>query len=165
MYYFHCERDYFECHEILEEFWKEDPPNERKSYWVGFIQIAVGLYHHRRNNFVGAERMFQRALNILQKNERYVTSLGINYDELLSLLSVCLDDIRHGKQYESIHLPIYDQNLLKKCETYAKQRGKTWGAPSDLNNQFLLHKHSLRDRTDVVKERQRKLDQKKRSRD
>ncbi|PAD68333.1 hypothetical protein CHH83_14265, partial [Bacillus sp. 7586-K] len=23
--HFHCDRDYFECHEILEEHWKKDP--------------------------------------------------------------------------------------------------------------------------------------------
>ncbi|MCD2486520.1 DUF309 domain-containing protein, partial [Staphylococcus aureus] len=38
---FHATRDYFECHEILEEYWKEDPPKKRKRYWVGFIELAV----------------------------------------------------------------------------------------------------------------------------
>ncbi len=38
---FHTTRDYFECHEILEEYWKEDPPEQRKEYWVGLIQLAV----------------------------------------------------------------------------------------------------------------------------
>lgn len=23
LYHFHCDRDYFECHEILEELWKK----------------------------------------------------------------------------------------------------------------------------------------------
>ncbi len=50
---FHATRDYFECHEILEEYWKEDPPKKRKRYWVGFIQLAVALYHHRRQNTAG----------------------------------------------------------------------------------------------------------------
>jgi len=27
---FHAERDYFECHEILEEYWKSAPANERE---------------------------------------------------------------------------------------------------------------------------------------
>lgn len=41
--YFHGLRDYFECHEVLEEHWKKDDKAERKKYWVGLIQIAVAL--------------------------------------------------------------------------------------------------------------------------
>ncbi|WP_205628902.1 DUF309 domain-containing protein, partial [Acinetobacter baumannii] len=41
--YFHADRDFFECHEVLEDYWKSLPKEERSLFWVGLIQIAVGL--------------------------------------------------------------------------------------------------------------------------
>lgn len=32
---FHTTRDYFECHEILEEYWKEDPLSSAKNIGSG----------------------------------------------------------------------------------------------------------------------------------
>ncbi|WP_260405419.1 DUF309 domain-containing protein, partial [Paenibacillus sp. 598K] len=52
---FHVTRDYFECHELLEEYWKEQPGDDPfYDTWVGLIQIAVSQYHHRRSNHRGA---------------------------------------------------------------------------------------------------------------
>ena len=69
--HFHGTRDYFECHEILEEYWKETAPKERDSHWVGLIQIAVALYHERRGNKQGATRTLTKAIeiSILKKAE------------------------------------------------------------------------------------------------
>ena len=48
--HFHGDRDYFECHEILEEYWKKIDNGNKESIWVGLIQLAVANYHHRRKN-------------------------------------------------------------------------------------------------------------------
>lgn len=58
---FHGTRDYFECHEILEEYWKEHPGDEQAQLWHGLIQIAVGQYHLRRGNREGARKMLRSA--------------------------------------------------------------------------------------------------------
>ncbi len=71
---FHTTRDYFECHEILEEFWKEDPPDQRKKYWVGLIQLAVALYHQRRGNGKGAKRLISNSLHILDSDRNVLTN-------------------------------------------------------------------------------------------
>ena len=63
--HFHGDRDYFECHEILEEHWKEMDPKDRMSHWVGLIQIAVAVYHERRENRQGAIRTLTKATNNL----------------------------------------------------------------------------------------------------
>lgn len=42
--HFHSDRDYFECHEILEEHWKQDGRNKG---WLVLIQTAVAFYHYR----------------------------------------------------------------------------------------------------------------------
>ncbi len=36
--------EYFECHEVLEELWREETTSLRLFY-QGVLQIAVGCYH------------------------------------------------------------------------------------------------------------------------
>ena len=158
LYYFHCARDYFECHEVLEEYWKEKPVQEREIHWVGFIQIAVGLYHHRRGNQKGALRMLQNARAILSQNSSIVETLGINSDELNKMLEACICKVENDEPYESINLPLIDTSIISMCERKDKA---PWGTKSDLANSFLLNKHTRRDRSEVILERQNQLKRKK----
>lgn len=48
--------EFFACHETLEQVWLNSQ-GERKLFLQGLIQIAVGFYHLRRDNTVGAERL------------------------------------------------------------------------------------------------------------
>lgn len=82
--HFHGDYDYFECHEILEGYWKTKPRGNRDNYLVGLIQIAVSLYHHRRSNWNGAEKMMKSAITILEKNSAHLLRLGINEAQLYS---------------------------------------------------------------------------------
>lgn len=78
LYYFNFERDYFECHEVLEELWLEEG---RNALYQGLLQVAVGLYHFRNNNVSGARKLLTQAV---QKLERYpAESLGIRLDRIL----------------------------------------------------------------------------------
>ncbi len=159
--HFHCDRDYFECHEVLEEHWKKDSAGERKNYWVGFIQIAVGLYHHRRRNFKGALRMISNAIHLLESEQEIVLKLGIHYDELMQLLRNRKHEILHNIDYHSMNLPIIDSHLRSLCEQECHTHNITWGVESDLKNEYLIHKHMKRDRTDVILERAKQLRMKK----
>ncbi len=153
--HFHGDRDYFECHEELEELWKQDQRGERKQYWVGLIQIAVSLYHHRRNNFQGAIRMMQNAISIIQKEKKQIMSLGLNPEELLRLLKKRVKEIENHDPYYSFNLPIIDSELLSLCEQKCQLLGLNWGMESPLNNLQLIDKHKLRDRNDVIAEREK----------
>ncbi|WP_223702460.1 DUF309 domain-containing protein [Sutcliffiella deserti] len=157
LHYFHCDRDYFECHEVLEEHWKERPANERELYWVGLIQIAVGLYHHRRSNFNGAKRMFGNAKKIIESEKAAISKLALDSDKLLELLQKQIDLTENCQPYTSIDLPITDTTLLQTCQNTAQKQNKVWGSPSDLSNTSLIHKHSLRNREDVINERVKQL--------
>lgn len=159
--YFHGVRDYFECHEVLEEYWKEKESAERERHWVGFIQIAVALYHHRRGNFTGAEKMMKSAITILMDEKNRVTPLGLDYDKLIETLEGRLEEIHNHFPYHSLNLPVTDEQLLAICSEKCKEKGCSWGSQSDLSNQFLVHKHSVRDRRDVINERKRRLEEKK----
>lgn len=46
-------RQFFECHETLEELWKTERRAVRQLY-QGILQVGVGFYHLRRGNYRGA---------------------------------------------------------------------------------------------------------------
>lgn len=160
--HFHGDRDYFECHEILEEHWKSEPVAD--PVWVGLIQIAVGLYHHRRANFAGAYKMLTSSLSILQQVPERVHSLGMNETELYQWLTRLIQAVQEQKPYQSVNLPLVDQTLIQSCIDQCKQRGFHFGEPSDCSNLSLLHRHTLRDRSEVIQEREQQLERKRQSR-
>jgi predicted metal-dependent hydrolase len=53
--------EYFACHELLEEIWRETPSGEDRTYLQALIQVAVALYHHQQGNQKGANGVYQRA--------------------------------------------------------------------------------------------------------
>lgn len=153
LFHFHCTRDYFECHEILEEYWKSTNKSEPK--WVGLIQVAVAMYHYRRNNLIGAARMLQTAINNIRTYP--VDSLELDQDMLISQLQDTYERCQQGKPYADFNLPILDEQLLQVCKELAHKRGYTWGEQSNLGNPELVEKHRLRDRTEIIEERKKQL--------
>lgn len=151
--YFHAHRDYFECHEVLEEHWKDTGMNNRM--WVAFIQLAVALYHQRRGNFRGATKMLTQSLETFKQHVNQIKSYGLDAEKLLQLLEDRLEQIHEEKPYESLNLPIIDKQLLNTCQQECAKQQLTWGCVSDLSNHYLLHKHRERDRSDVIAEREK----------
>jgi predicted metal-dependent hydrolase len=162
--HFHCERDYFECHEVLEEHWKTDPPKMRKKYWVGLIQVAVGLYHQRRGNFTGALRMISNSIQLLENDRQAIEKLGLHSEELIKELKKRKNEILDKRSYYSFNIPINDQELLHICQMQCKDSHKLWGKDSDLSDEYLIHKHIKRNRSTVIEERYQQLELRRRSR-
>lgn len=154
---FHGTRDYFECHEILEEYWKETAPKERDSHWVGLIQIAVALYHDRRGNKPGASRTLAKAISNLRCKKAELQQLGLDSKALLELLQQTHERMLLNKPYQSINLPINDPELLAHCQSLCNQEGYTWCMESDCTNLELVDRHLTRDRSEVILERNRQL--------
>ena len=155
--YFHGARDYFECHEILEEYWKQHDPNNRSSVWVGLIQVAVALYHHRTGNFNGSYRLLYKAINNIDKHRKQITALGLDFEQMSIILKERLAEINDRKKYYSINLPIQDENLLETCKEQCLFLGLNWNDESDFANHSLIYKHSMRDRSKIKKEREKQL--------
>ncbi len=59
-------REFFLCHETLEELWKDYKAQDREAI-QGIIQIAVGFYHLDRDNQKGALKLFERGLRRVEK--------------------------------------------------------------------------------------------------
>jgi hypothetical protein len=78
--HFNGDRDYFECHEVMEELWLEEG---RSPLLQGLLQASVGLYHWDNGNRSGAVKLMIAALD---KLNRYMdVALG------LDLLALKLD--------------------------------------------------------------------------
>ncbi|MEC0228325.1 DUF309 domain-containing protein [Paenibacillus alba] len=152
--YFHAERDYFECHEVMEEFWKEHPGDERSKTYVALIQIAVGMYHIRRGNRSGASKMLQSAAGNM--DAAHLASLGLDADKLQQILSQTLAQIEHEDYlFADINLPISDMALNAWCAAECERKGLIWQGASRLLDEELTHKHTRRDRSEVISERAR----------
>lgn len=151
--HFHGDRDYFECHEVLEEYWKDVAPGNKDSIWVGFIQLAVSSYHYRRGNLAGAIRTHNKSEIILANQEKSCKELGIDYPKLMKLMMERKSRIVTKQPYKSINLPVNNQKLLEQCLEECKKQNLVWGSASRIDDQNLVNKHSLRDRTDVILER------------
>ncbi|MFC5648397.1 DUF309 domain-containing protein [Paenibacillus solisilvae] len=144
---FHATRDYFECHELLEEYWKEHPGDGLGRIWVGLIQLAVGSYHQRRGNIPGALKMLRQSKNKITDAE--ASQIGVNGVKLREMLMSRLDDIERGEPFTDMEIPLEDEALLQQCKQLCSMRGLIWNAPSS-GEAALVHRHTLRDRSDVV---------------
>lgn len=153
--HYHASRDYFECHEVLEEHWKAHPDSPYSVTWVGLIQAAVGMYHYRRGNWAGAEKTIIGSLSRFREQD--LLELGIDAQAWRKKLESVLDQIRKRAPFRDIEIPIADEALLSACRELARQLGVVWGAPSDMADEELIHRHLRRDRTEITEERKRQL--------
>jgi predicted metal-dependent hydrolase len=162
--YFHGHRDYFECHEVLEEYWKSHPDDAYRQTVVGLIQIAVSLYHQRRGNLQGGLKMLKSALRNLQ--EEQMTHLGMDSALFIEQLQHRLSELEHAESFRftDMNIPLTDEALERACRQACGTLGSEWLRPSDTGNTFLVDKHKLRDRTEVVAERERQKQRKQQQR-
>ena len=73
-------RDFFECHEVIELAWNEEPGPVRVMY-QGILQIGVACYHIQNKNWRGAMKLLERGL---PKTRRFAPGcMGINLAQLL----------------------------------------------------------------------------------
>ncbi|MCQ6273823.1 DUF309 domain-containing protein [Bacillus sp. V3B] len=158
--HFHGNRDYFECHEILEDYWKKVDNGNKESIWVGFIQLAVANYHHRRGNFKGASRTIQKSLHIFSINKEELIRLGIEFTLLVKQMNEQLTHIENRQDYQSMTLPIYSKSLVEECKNRSLELNMQWCSESDINDLQIVHRHVSRDRTSVINERKKALEKK-----
>ncbi len=159
--HFHGDRDYFECHELLEYFWKKYPDHPLRFTWVGLIQAAVGMYHYRRGNVQGALKSLAGAID--KSHPEQLAQLGIDADDWLERLRQVVAQLNENPQapYKDINIPFSDTEFEQYVQRLCQASGLVWGQPSDMQNQSLLHRHTLRDRSSVIEERRLALQQRR----
>lgn len=129
LYYFNELRDYFECHEVMEELWLEEG---RSRLYQGLLQIAVGLYHHANGNVSGSIKLFSAGLDKLAPYP--VNSLGINLGKLINESTTYVKKLHRIKEepfapYDlTIHLIDPElQNLLDEMKLNPPQHEEEEG--------------------------------------
>ncbi|PYI55947.1 DUF309 domain-containing protein [Paenibacillus flagellatus] len=165
MVHFHADRDWFECHELLEEYWKRHPADRRSKTWVGLIQTAVSLYHHRRGNRAGALKMATAAL--ANADDAHLSELGIDAAKFREELERRRAMLAHDESapFSDMDIPIADESLLRRCVERSAELGLEWGRPSDPADRSVADKHTLRDRSEVVEARRREAERRRRKRE
>ena len=58
------EREFFVCHEVLEEIWRPSR-GPRRFFLQSVIHLAVGFYHFQKGNQAGAARQLRKGLRKL----------------------------------------------------------------------------------------------------
>lgn len=155
---FHATRDYFECHELLEEYWKEHPEDGHQSFWVGCIQVAVGQYHERRQNLRGATLMYDSAINKFKSLPQIV--MGVELSDMIAQLQQHVEACQLNLPYNDLQFKIVDVQLSEHCRQEAARRNVRWGISSSEIEEHIIHRHKLRDRSDVIAARQEALQKK-----
>ncbi|MGE0375620.1 MAG: DUF309 domain-containing protein [Planctomycetaceae bacterium] len=84
------EREFFACHDVLEELWGETLGRDR-DFYQGLIHAAVCLFHFEEGNLGGARTMYE-------STRRYLlpfgaSHLGLDLQSFLSELRVCFSEL------------------------------------------------------------------------
>jgi predicted metal-dependent hydrolase len=89
-------REFFACHDVLEEVWSEALGPERDHH-QGLIHAAVALYHFSEGNFGGARKMYHSAV-------RYLTAARpgespFDLERLLGDLRIAFEPLLLAREY------------------------------------------------------------------
>jgi uncharacterized protein len=101
--YFNRDRDYFECHEVMEELWlsrASDP------LYKGLLQVAVGLFHSRSGNAAGSLKMLKSAASRLASYPD--DSLGIHLGKLKQEVVSYIEQLN---EFSGNSFPHYDLTI------------------------------------------------------
>jgi predicted metal-dependent hydrolase len=83
-------REFFACHDVLEELWNETLGEEREFY-QGLIHAAVALFHFGEGNLGGARKMYGSAVRyLLPYRPRY---FGVELEQFLNKLQLCFAEL------------------------------------------------------------------------
>jgi uncharacterized protein len=96
-------REFFQCHEVLEEIWRSER-EPRRLFLQALIHLAVGFYHSEGRNPMGTSRQLRKGLEKLAK---YLPACeGIDTSRLYREALAALEQIEAGvamSAYPKIH--------------------------------------------------------------
>ncbi len=146
--FFNEHTDYFECHEVLEEYWKDVAPNDKTHPLTAWILLATGMYHWRRENYIGANRSLLNAQKRFSNTSDSLFCEGIQMNALLSSLSQTIELVERCAPFQAFKILLSSDELRVKIQSQ--------DMPVPLKGNDLIHKHMQRDRTEILKAREEK---------
>ncbi len=151
--YFNDNQDFFECHEVLEEYWNTFPERTKAHPLTAYILLSTAMYHWRRGNDIGAVRSLkkaQRKMNLMADITPTFTE-GLDFEDLLTKINQSIAAIENGKAFIPFPIKVTSLDLLKSLEALTP---KMQLLPYE--SEAIIHKHLLRDRTEVINLRNEK---------
>jgi hypothetical protein len=150
--YFNENEDYFECHEVLEEYWKSLENRNKAHPLTAFILLSTAMYHWRRGNFDGALRTLRKAeRNFKTLSEQSPFNELLNFEQLQNDISKSLTLLNNRNTFQPFKICIRSSDLQQIVKNNSISMNLLpFGSDS------IIHKHMLRDRTDILKEREEK---------
>lgn len=68
-----------------------------------------------------------------------------------------MQSIQKKESFVPLFLPLSDTSLEKKCMQLCQKQNLPWKDMNATPSEYILHKHTLRDRTEVITERKEQL--------
>ncbi|MDN4607319.1 DUF309 domain-containing protein [Sporosarcina highlanderae] len=147
--YFNKNQDYFECHEVLEEYWKSIPNYTKEHPLTAYILLSTGLYHWRRDNFNGAFRTLLKAKQRMLDQDCHMS--GIDGEKLVKDINQSIDKVKNTEPFSLFTLSLTSEKLKVLVEETASTMELL-----PRNSNAVIHKHMLRDRSDILEQREKK---------
>lgn len=144
LYEFHVTRDYYRCHDFLEEWWFE-LGNPQDHLLMAFIQLAVAQYHWRADSLKGAQILYEKSLRIFKMNFEKIDEYGIDADRLMKQMEKAQTMVELKEQFHEYNLPILSESLIAELTQLANQSKLKLYELSDMSNPKLVHHHKYKD--------------------
>lgn len=123
--YFNSDRDYFECHEVMEELWLEEG---RHPLLQGLLQVAVGLHHWSNDNYSGAAKLTEAGL---AKLSAYADiALGLDLAQLRRDMAATLALLAErpiDAPFRAFELVVLDEQLVREVAAWEQARRESKG--------------------------------------
>jgi hypothetical protein len=108
------EREFFECHEVLEDQWRQER-GELKDLYQAIIKIAVAFYHAQRKNYVGAVKVLRRGLAQLEPYLHAGRAGFLDLRPFAAQCTRCLAELEQSEKglagFDASHIPTLSGRL------------------------------------------------------
>lgn len=123
--YFNTDRDYFECHEVMEELWLEEG---RHPLLQGLLQAAVGLHHWGNDNLTGAVKLTEAGLAKLSPFGDVALGLDLaRLREEMAITLALLTERPTDAPFRTYELVVTDEPLAASVRTWERGREREYG--------------------------------------
>jgi len=95
-------REFFTCHELLEEIWLEET-EEEKPFYQGIIQVAAAFHHYLNGNLTGTLSLLRQGAEKLRRCPP--DSHGLDLGGFLAALNPWLDHLASSLPTDHLPLP------------------------------------------------------------
>lgn len=139
--------DYFECHELLEDYWKEISPRHKNHALTSLILLATSMYHWRRGNLTGAIKTMRTSMKRMDITKDSPFFENFNYQKLTENMKDALHLMTSSQKFQGFTIEITNPSLQSQVSQLHIETNE--------DPYFLIHKHMLRDRSEILEQRER----------